>query len=103
MEYNNYLKIGIEASLQAGKKIMEVYEDSNIIKFENKEDNSPLTIADKEAHNIINLILKKTGINIISEESKISDYKIRKSWTHYWLIDPLDGTKEFIKKMENLL
>ena len=98
MEYNNYLKIGKEASLQAGKKIMEVYENSNIIKFENKEDNSPLTIADKEAHNIINMILKKTDINIISEESKISNYKIRKSWTHYWLIDPLDGTKEFIKK-----
>ena len=98
MNYNELLNIGLEASIKSGEKIMEVYENTKNIKYEKKSDNSPLTIADKKSHNIINTFLKKTKLNIISEESNVRDFKIRKNWKYYWLVDPLDGTKEFIKK-----
>ena len=57
-----------------------------------------LTIADKESHKIIVDYLSKTGRPILSEEGSEIDYKIRKSWDTFWLVDPIDGTKEFIKE-----
>ena len=98
MTRSNNLDIALMAALDAGKKIMEVYNSTENIAFESKSDSSPLTLADKRSHKTIVDHLKKTKINIISEESKSIPHKERKNWEQYWLIDPLDGTKEFIKK-----
>jgi 3'(2'), 5'-bisphosphate nucleotidase len=91
------LKIAIEASLKAGKAIMEVYGTDDF-EVEIKGDNSPLTIADKTANDIINTFLIPTKIPIISEENKQTSYSVRKNWDECWIVDPVDGTKEFIKR-----
>ncbi len=103
--YNNLFKVEnlefnlddiLEIAKGAGKGILKIYnQDYNI---EYKDDNSPLTKADKLSHNIIVNGLKKYNIPILSEEGKSIPYKKRKNWKLFWLIDPLDGTKEFIKK-----
>lgn len=91
------LKTAIEASIKAGHAIMEIYRNDDF-EIENKEDDSPLTIADKKANEIINEFLIPHAIPIISEENKQIEYQERKSWSQCWIVDPLDGTKEFIKK-----
>ncbi len=91
-----YLKLSITAALAAGKEIMSVYEGD--ITFELKEDQSPLTIADMRSNEVIKDFLLKTELPIMSEEDAEIPYEIRKHWDRYWLVDPLDGTKEFIKK-----
>jgi len=91
------LTIATEAALQAGKAIMEVYTSGNF-EIEEKADNSPLTVADTAANSIINQYLEKTGLPILSEEGKKIPYDDRKKWNLFWMIDPLDGTKEFISK-----
>ena len=96
--YSKELQIALEAAVKAGENIMEVYNSTESINYEKKADDSPLTIADKKSHNTIIDFLKDTDIDIISEESKSIEYQERKYWEEYWLIDPLDGTKEFIKK-----
>ena len=93
---NENLKIAILASIEAGKEIMKIYTSE--FDYELKDDNSPLTIADKNANDIINKYLIKTTIPIISEENAQTDYIIRKEWDVCWIVDPLDGTKEFIKR-----
>ena len=98
MNHNDMIKIASEAALMAGEEIMKIYNDSEFIDFKKKKDNSPLTKADRASHNIISKILKNTKIEIISEEKKITEFDKRKKWKYYWLVDPLDGTKEFIKK-----
>lgn len=89
----------IDVALSAGKAILEIY-NSNDFEVEIKSDNSPLTKADKRAHQIIKeeLLSLHPAIPIFSEEGKEIPYKERKSWEGFWLVDPLDGTKEFIKK-----
>lgn len=94
---NELLHTAIKASLQAGKAIMEIYQSEDF-QIQNKADDSPLTIADKKANTIINNYLEPLGIPIISEENAQSDYLERKLWDRCWIVDPLDGTKEFIKK-----
>lgn len=90
------LDIAIEASILAGKAIMEIYEtDFNV---EIKDDNSPLTQADKAANSVINRFLVETNIPIISEENEQIPYSERKNWESCWIVDPLDGTKEFVKR-----
>ena len=91
------LKIAIKASLEAGKRIMEIY-DNESFDVDFKSDDSPLTKADLAAHDIIVSHLKDTNIPILSEEGKHLDYEIRKTWDKLWIVDPIDGTKEFIKK-----
>lgn len=92
----------IEICNSAGSKIMDIYNsaDSASMQVEYKSDNSPLTLADKESNKIIchSLKSKYPEIPILSEEGAQIDYKERKRWTKFWLIDPIDGTKEFIKK-----
>ena len=90
------LETAIKASLEAGKVIMEVY--NSVIEIEYKDDKSPLTEADKKANDIINNYLIPTQIPIISEENKQTDYSVRKNWNTCWVVDPVDGTKEFIKR-----
>ncbi len=94
---DQYLEIAIKASFKAAKEVMSIY-DSGEFDVELKSDNSPLTIADKTAHTIIKEELEKTGIPILSEEGKHLPYKERKHWDKLWIVDPIDGTKEFIKK-----
>jgi 3'(2'), 5'-bisphosphate nucleotidase len=96
MDYKNLLNISIEAAIRAGEKTLEYFEKE--ISIGTKKDNSPLTIADLESNIIINKYLKSTGIPILSEENKIIPYKERKNWELFWMVDPLDGTKEFINK-----
>ncbi|WP_397364196.1 3'(2'),5'-bisphosphate nucleotidase CysQ [Olleya sp. R77988] len=93
---NKNLQIAVEASLKAGKVIMEVYDTS--FNIEIKDDKSPLTEADKKANDVINSYLVNTAFPIISEENKQTDYSSRKNWTTCWVVDPVDGTKEFIKR-----
>ncbi|MFD0975757.1 3'(2'),5'-bisphosphate nucleotidase CysQ [Salinimicrobium gaetbulicola] len=91
------LKTAIKASIAAGNSIMEIYH-GNDFQVENKEDDSPLTVADRKANEIINEFLIPHNIPIISEENRQLDYEERKNWKQCWIVDPLDGTKEFIKK-----
>jgi len=93
---NKNLQTAIEASLKAGQVIMEVYNTA--FNVELKDDKSPLTEADKKANDIINSFLIPTQTPIISEENKQTDYSIRKNWNLCWVVDPVDGTKEFIKR-----
>lgn len=88
----------IKLAEEAGDKILGYYHDE--IEVTSKGDDSPLTKADLAAHHHIVDGLKSItpDIPIISEESGVPDYEIRKQWSTYWLVDPLDGTKEFIKK-----
>jgi 3'(2'), 5'-bisphosphate nucleotidase len=93
---NSFINIAIEAAILAGNAIMEVYATDFEVSLKN--DSSPLTIADFRANEIITTLLNQTNIPIISEESKEVNYEVRKNWTSCWMVDPLDGTKEFIKK-----
>lgn len=93
---NNNLILALKAALKAGTEILEVYQSE--IAVELKEDLSPLTEADKRSHWVIKKMLSKTGIPLLSEEGKQIPYEQRKHWNRFWLIDPLDGTKEFIKR-----
>jgi 3'(2'), 5'-bisphosphate nucleotidase len=97
MQIKNLLSIAITAALKAGEKILEVY-NSDDFDIQIKDDKSPLTYADRKSHDTIIQILNKTSIPILSEEGKTINYEIRKNWNPLWLIDPLDGTKEFIKR-----
>jgi len=85
-------------ALKAGKAVMEIYKKDFSIEY--KDDKSPLTEADTKANEIICSSLKKLypSIPIMSEENKEIPYEVRKDWEYYWCIDPIDGTKEFIKK-----
>jgi 3'(2'), 5'-bisphosphate nucleotidase len=91
-----YLKTSIAAAIAGGKAIMEVYATE--FEVEIKGDDSPLTMADQNANTIINTFLVPTEIPIISEENKQTDYKDRSHWSRCWIVDPLDGTKEFVKR-----
>lgn len=102
-EYTANLLIAIIAAKVAGDAVLEVY-DSNF-SIEQKEDKSPLTLADKRSHEIIAKYLlnstqsiKCDNIPLLSEEGKDVPYGERKNWKYFWLVDPLDGTKEFIKR-----
>ena len=92
----NLLEI-VNISVDAGEVILNYYNENVDVIY--KDDESPLTKADLASHKIITDSIKKItpDIPILSEEELI-DWKIRKKWNKYWLIDPLDGTKEFIKK-----
>ncbi len=89
----------ISAAIEAGLAILEIYNNPlSDFSVEKKADNSPLTIADKASHKIIEKFLLKTNFPVLSEEGKTVNYKEREKWNTFWLVDPLDGTKEFIKK-----
>ena len=92
------LDIAIRASLAAGRDILSIYNDPDAdFKIELKADNSPLTRADKSAHQRIMTFLEPTGIPVLSEEGAQLPYSERRHWQRLWIVDPLDGTKEFIK------
>jgi 3'(2'), 5'-bisphosphate nucleotidase len=88
----------IKIAEQAGSAILDIYRKDFSVEY--KDDKSPLTEADKISNQIIVAALKQLtpNIPIISEENKLTDYALRKNWTSCWIVDPIDGTKEFIKK-----
>ncbi len=91
------LEIAIQAALKAGKAIMAIYDNEDFgIEF--KSDNSPLTRADLASHAIIIEELTRTSIPVLSEEGRSIPFEERKNWSKLWIVDPIDGTKEFIKK-----
>ena len=93
------LSIAIRAALAAGREIMAIYTDPDQdFGIERKADNSPLTLADKAAHRCIVKMLHQTGLPVLSEEGSHEDYEQRREWVAFWMVDPLDGTKEFIKR-----
>ena len=94
----------VKIAKDAGKAIMEIYNQDFGVEF--KSDNTPLTIADRKANEIIVTALNQLPVNsflqqnipILSEEGRDVPFDERKNWEYFWLIDPLDGTKEFVKK-----
>jgi len=90
------LKLVMETSIKAGKAILDVYHTDFDVDY--KKDASPLTQADRKAHEIIEKALARTGIPILSEEGRDIPYNERKNWNRLWIVDPLDGTKEFVKR-----
>lgn len=87
-----------ELAREAGKAILEIYETD--FEVEQKADTSPLTLADRRSHEIISKGLQSRypKIPVLSEEGKEVPYAHRRAWPAFWLVDPLDGTKEFVKK-----
>lgn len=85
---------------EAGDAILTIYNQPGDVEVDYKSDDSPLTKADAAANAVIVAGLEKLKYQfpILSEESKATDYEERKSWQTFWLVDPLDGTKEFIKR-----
>ena len=96
MNYQKLLHQSIIASVLAGKEIMEVYNTQFDVEY--KDDNSPLTLADKKASDKIIGELKQFDIPVLSEEGVHDSFEIRKTWSKLWIVDPLDGTKEFVKR-----
>ena len=91
------LKVAVRAAVHGGDEIMNIYQLEDL-GVEYKEDDSPLTLADKKCNDIIISHLENTEFPIISEEIKQLDFSERKDWETCWIVDPLDGTKEFVKR-----
>ncbi len=100
MNYKNLAKQIIPIAQKAGEAILNIYNQTGDIAVEQKADDSPLTLADRAANAVIcdGLAQLDQQFPIISEENKQVEYTTRKNYDHYWLVDPLDGTKEFIKR-----
>lgn len=96
-QLNSLLEIAVNATIAAGKEILSVYKSGDF-SIEVKDDNSPLTRADKLAHATIAAKLDETSLPILSEEGRSIPYAERVVWQRLWIVDPLDGTKEFISR-----
>ena len=93
------LMLAIRAAIEAGAAIMKVYTDPDAdFEIERKADNSPLTIADKRSNEVIMSHLSALPYPVLSEEGKAIPAEERRNWKALWVVDPLDGTKEFIKR-----
>jgi 3'(2'), 5'-bisphosphate nucleotidase len=92
----------LRAARAAGDAILAVYRGEFDVEY--KEDHSPLTVADRRAHTVIKECLagheRLKGIPLLSEEGRSIPYEVRSRWDHFWLVDPLDGTKEFVKRLD---
>lgn len=91
------LSAAVNAALKAGEEILKVYYSQDY-EIDHKSDDSPLTKADRKAHEIIQEVLESYGIPVLSEEGEHLPYSERSKWDWCWIVDPLDGTKEFIKR-----
>ena len=96
MNFKELLVKAINASIEGGHAIMDVYVSDFAV--EHKDDKSPLTLADKNCNEVIETHLLSTGIPFLSEEGAKISFEERKNWEYFWLVDPLDGTKEFVKR-----
>jgi len=95
-EIKELILTAVKASLDAGKAILEVYNTEFDVDY--KRDNSPLTQADQKSHDTIVSYLKSTPYPILSEEGRSLPWNQRKEWATLWIVDPLDGTKEFVNR-----
>ncbi len=93
---NKYLDLAIEAALAAGRTTLKFYQGEFDVLI--KDDHTPLTLADLESNQVIGEFLGATELPLLSEESKVLSYGTRREWQRFWLVDPLDGTKEFINR-----
>lgn len=100
MDYSKFKTRLVNIARKAGEAMMEIYENEEDFGVEHKGDDSPLTKADKAANDVIckGLLKMAPDIPIISEENKLTAFAERKNYDLCWLVDPLDGTKEFIKR-----
>ena len=86
---------------RAGERILAIYEDEALAqRADLKADQSPLTLADRESHRIITAGLQKQypAVPVLSEEGHLTEYEVRRHWPRFWLVDPLDGTREFLHR-----
>ncbi len=99
-DLNQWVAPLLELCLEAGQAICEHYRDPAATDYQSKQDNSPLTLADLASHAILQagLISLDATVPVLSEESAPADITHRRQWPRYWLIDPLDGTKEFLAR-----
>ncbi len=96
MGYAPYILKAIQTSVEAGHAILDVYHSDFAVEY--KTDTSPLTLADRQSHELIVNHLSEFNIPILSEEGRDTPYQVRKTWDQLWVVDPLDGTKEFVKR-----
>ncbi len=95
----NLLHLALDAAMVASREIMNIYNDpSSDFGIERQADNSPLTRADVAAHRAIAEVLGCSGVPILSEEGRAIPFEERREWRELWVVDPIDGTKEFIKR-----
>jgi 3'(2'), 5'-bisphosphate nucleotidase len=97
LNLSTLLPLALTAAEKGTHEILSVYHTADFT-VEAKADNSPLTLADKRAHHAIVDVLYQSRLPVLSEEGKSIPYEERKSWSRFWMVDPLDGTKEFIKR-----
>ncbi len=93
---NELMNVAVNAAIDAGNVILNIYNTDFDVEY--KKDESPLTLADLKANELIKSRLDTTSIPVLSEEGKTTPYSERKNWKRLWIVDPLDGTKEFVKK-----
>lgn len=99
MKSADLLYVAIRAAIDAGKVIMDIYNDPEAdFGVEMKADHSPLTRADRASHELIAGVLSATPFPVLSEEGAAVPFEERSRWERLWIVDPLDGTKEFIKR-----
>lgn len=98
-EANTFLSLAVRASLPAARAILRIYEEGNW-ELEEKADKTPLTRADREAHDAILSVLEEgtPEVPVLSEEGAHLPFETRRSWERLWVVDPLDGTKEFLSR-----
>lgn len=96
MNRDTLLLTAVQASIRAGLATLEVYQTD--LQVDHKADQSPLTVADTRSHEIIAGALAATGLPVLSEEGQHLPYSERRTWQRLWIVDPLDGTKDFIKR-----
>ncbi len=98
-EHREFLTMHIvNAAIKTGAAIMEVYNSAHFFDVSLKSDNTPITSADRAAHNVLKEALGATRIPILSEEGREMLYEERRNWDLFWLVDPLDGTVEFLER-----
>ena len=97
MHLNSTLHLAADAAIAAGSAILKIY-DSGDFDVQKKGDDSPLTRADLASHEVIAAALAATGIPLLSEEGRSIPYEERSAWSRLWIVDPIDGTKEFIRR-----
>lgn len=96
LETSELLELAVKAAYEGALEILDVY--GTRFEVEIKSDNSPLTQADQRAHDKIMSHLTESGIPVLSEEGAQIPYEERVKWDLFWMVDPLDGTKEFVKR-----
>ncbi|MFO8064518.1 MAG: 3'(2'),5'-bisphosphate nucleotidase CysQ family protein [Spirochaetota bacterium] len=98
-EANTFLSLAVRASLPAARAILRIYEEGNW-ELEEKADKTPLTRADREAHDAILSVLEEgtPEVPVLSEEGAHLPFETRRTWERLWVVDPLDGTKEFLSR-----